>query len=249
MTTVTPRKSGWLGPIFVTVASAILTITILGSAVYLGVRFYEKRRRETEIQSFVHSLPNRSPDELAAQAEQLQQRKGVRRYLLPEIQRTMLTGPTEQQRWSAVRISEAFLESKGIRKTLVRISTLPPESVQERVAAEATRVLGKVRPPEEAARLIRSCLSANSCPAVVDEVCAALFGLGPVGLETAKACSMELSEGRKLWLVRYISEQGDIERQREWLNWLAANDHAAVAKAATDALSTLKTATSMAGAG
>lgn len=74
---------------FVMLASTVLTITILGSAVYLGVRFYEKKRREREIQNFVQALPNRSPAELAEQARELHQRKGVQQYLLPEIRRTM----------------------------------------------------------------------------------------------------------------------------------------------------------------
>jgi len=231
-----------MGPIFVMLASTILTITILGSAVYLGVRFYEKKRREREIQNFVQALPNRSPAELAEQARELQQRKGVQQYLLPEIRRTMLAGQTEQQRWSAVRISEAFLESKGVRKTLSRIAAFP----QERLAAEATRVLSRAQPPELAAELMTNCLKNAICPAVVDEVCAALYDLGEVGFNSITQCSDELSVGRKLWLVRYVSEQERSESQQKWLAWLSKASDDAVQQAARDSIAKLNQATTVA---
>jgi len=227
---------------FVMLASTVLTITILGSAVYLGVRFYEKKRREREIQNFVQALPNRSPAELAEQARELHQRKGVQQYLLPEIRRTMLAGQTEQQRWSAIRISEAFLESNGIRKTLGRIAGYP----QERLAAEATRVLSQAKPPETAAELMTTCLKDAICPAVVDEACAAFYRLGDVGLNSIQQCADELSIGRKLWLVRYVSEQGDSDQQRQWLGWLAKAADESVQQAAQAAIAKLDQPTTVA---
>jgi len=232
-----------MGPVFVMLASTVLTITILGSAVYLGVRFYEKKRREREIQNFVQALPNRSPAELAEQARELQQRKGVQQYLLPEIRRTMLAGQTEQQRWSAIRISEAFLESKGVRKTLRRTARLP----QERLAAEATRVLSRAKPPEAAAELMTTCLKDAICPAVVDEACAAFYDLGEVGLNSITQCADELSSGRKLWLVRYVAEQERTDNQQQWLAWLSKASDEAVQEAARASIARLNQPTTVAG--
>lgn len=226
-----PKEGSWIGPLLVAVTACVLTVTILGSIGILGWRFNEKRQLQNRVRSFVSSLQNRNADELAERAESLKERPKVARYVLPEIQRAIATAPSEQQKWSAIRVAEAFIEHPPIQESLFELRSSP----LERIAAEATRVLSHIEPTERAAEKLGQCLADANCGAARDEACAGLIRLGDAGLAEMKSRLNSMSVGRRQWLVRYVNEQGGPQRT-PWLQMLAGDDDNTVRGAANAAL-------------
>jgi len=224
-------EKGWFGPVLVAGTACVLTVTILGSIGFLGMRIHDRRQLRQRVRSVVASLQNRTPQELADRAEQLKSRPKVARYVLPEIRRAIANAPSEQQQWSAIRIAEAFIDDKAIEKSLFSLRTSP----LERIAAEATRVLSHVEPASHAAKQLGRCLADAQCGAVRDEACAGLYRLGEEGLREMERRFAELEVGRRLWLVRYVNETGGPNRSA-WLELLARDLDTTVSNAATAAM-------------
>ena len=224
-------KAGFFGPLLVAMTACILTITILGSIGILGWRFYERHQLEERVRTFISSLQNRTPEELAERAEQLKDRPKVTKFVLPQIRAAIASSPSEQQQWSAIRVAEAFIHEPTIEKSLFRLRTSP----RERISAEATRILSLVSPESRAAERLGKCLIDAKCGAVEDEACAGLIRLGEVGrLEMQKHLNA-LNVGRRHWLVRYVNEKGDANRDA-WLQMLAKDEDKTVSAAATRAM-------------
>lgn len=226
------KQGGWIGAFVVAATACVLTVTILGSIGILAWRFYDQRQLQNRVRDFVSSLQNRTPEELAERAASLKERPKVARYVLPEIQMAIASAPSEQQQWSAIRVAEAFIEHPPIQASLFNLRASPVE----RVAAEATRVLSRVRPEARAVELLGDCLADARSGAVVDEACAGLVRLGDAGLAEMKTRLSDVSLGRRLWLIRYVNEKGGAARE-PWLQMLSRDEDKAVRAAALAALS------------
>jgi hypothetical protein len=225
------RRGGWVGAALVASTACVLTVTILGSIGILGWRFYDRRQLQERVRTFVSSLQNRTPEELAERAESLKERPKVARYVLPEIQRAIVAAPSEQQQWSAIRIAEAFIEHTPIQDSLFELRASP----LERIAAEATRVLSHIEPESRAVEKLGHCLNDAQCGAVRDEACAGLIRHGDAGLAEMKSRLDTLKVGRRLWLVRYVNEQGGSARS-SWLQMLAGDNDKTVRDSAIAAM-------------
>jgi hypothetical protein len=231
-----PEKRGSLGGhVLVASCACLLTVAIVGSAVFLAFRVYDRYRWGTQVQNAVASLQHRTAEELAELAAQVKASPKLTRLVLPEVLRTLRDSKSEQQQCSAIRILRAFVEDKRVEKALFRLR----RDGRENVAAAAVEALAGLRPPEQAASLLGRCLDPAEkglvVDSVIDEACAGLFGLGEVGrLEIEKRLS-SLSADRRVWLVGYVSRQEDLHR-RPWLEMLRRDGEGRVRRAAGQAL-------------
>lgn len=234
------RKGGavW-GHLLVSICACLLTVSIVGSAFFLIWRVIDRRDLQSKVQTFVASLENRSPEELAERAADLKAHPKVAKYVLPEIARTIRSGQSEGRLRAAIEISRAFLDNEGIVKTLFDLRRDPRESI----AAAAVHVLSDLKPELTACDTIGRCLADAHTAAARDEACAALYRLGGPGLVEMKRRLGELTVGRRKWLVAYVADHPGAE-QSAWLGMLSGDADPAVKSAAMEALRSMNTSAS-----
>ena len=229
-----PRSRDLWGHVLVSLCACVLTVSIVGSVVFLVWRVHDRRQLKARVKTFVSSLEDRTPEELAARANRLKAHPKVARFVLPELSKSIAGARSEQQQWSAIEVSRAFLSDKKVRKTLMGLRG----DLRERIAAAAVRALGEIEPAERAAELMGKCLADARTGAAIDEACAALYRLGAVGREEMNKRLSDLPVGRRIWLVGYVDWMGGPNR-RGWMTMLAADEDAAVRGAAAEVLERL----------
>lgn len=225
---------GVWGHVLVTLCACILTVSIAGSAVYLGWRVYDRRQLKARVEAEVASLENRTPEELAERADYLKARPKLAKYVLPEIVSSITKATSEQQKCSAIQVAKAFLDHKRIEKILFRLRKDPRESV----AAASVNALSAIEPRARAAEVIGHCLVEATASAAVDEACVALYRMGQAGREEMSRRVPELEIGRRIWLVRYVGSVPGPD-QRSWLDMLSRDEDPRVRAAAAGALERL----------
>jgi len=203
------------GDVLVAASACILTISIAGSAVYLGYRAYDKRVQQARVDVFVNSLEHRSVAELATDAEQLRGKPKLAKYVLPRILSSIRTENDERRQIASIRIAWAFLDNLKVRRTLLDMR----RSSRESVAAAAVDALAHISPPAEAAEWLGRCLDVST-GAVIDAVCAGLVSLGDVGRSEMRSRMAQLSVDRRIWLAGYVTAQ-PIDDRDKWLDLLA----------------------------
>jgi hypothetical protein len=231
-----PEKRGSLGGhVLVASCACLLTVAIVGSAVFLAFRVYDRYRWGTQVQNAVASLQHRTAEELAELAAQVKASPKLTRLVLPEVLRTLRDSKSEQQQCSAIRILRAFVEDKSVERALFRLRRDDRESV----AAAAVEALAGMLPPERAASALGRCLDPLEADqvvdSVIDEACAGLFSLGKVGRLEIEGRLPLLSADRRVWLVGYVSRQGG-SHCRAWLEMLRRDGENRVREAAGQAL-------------
>ncbi len=216
-----PRK-GIGGDILVAVSACILTVSIAGSAVYLGYRAYDRRAQQERVDAFVNSLEHRTAAELAADAEQLHSKPRLAKYVLPRILASIRTENDERRQIASMRIAWAFLENPKVRRTLHDMRA----SERESVAAAAVEALGHITPPADAAQALGECLDVST-GAVVDAVCAGLVSLNEHGRAVMKAKLGSFSVDRRVWIAGYIASHS-VDNRDKWLDLLSLDTDARV---------------------
>lgn len=226
------------------VCACILTVSIVGSIMWLSWRAYERHEYRGRVRSFVSSLENRTDQELDDVTQKLRVKKKLARYVLPQLLETVRGGMSERQRIAAIRVCSAFLDKNRIRTVLVALATDAGQT--ETVAGNAVMVLSEVEPPERAAELLGRCLSPppgqRALSTVVDEACAGLLRLGEPGRREAERRVPALSEVRRLWLVGFVGRHG-AENRESWLEMLNNDESERVRAAAAEALRTANSET------
>jgi len=216
-----PRGGAW-GHIIVSASACILTVSIVGSAVFLVHRIYARYELRGKIREFLASLENRTPQELEERALKLKERPKLMDQMLPELSQTLRAARSEQQLCAAIQISRAFLGHKRIRDALFELRA----DGREGVAAAAVSALGKIDPPDQAAQILGRCMEDVPAgaigPAALDQLCAGLYSLDAAGLETMKKHVTKLSIDRRIWLAGLVSQLEGPGR-RPWLDMLAAD--------------------------
>lgn len=230
-----PRGTVW-GHLFVSLSACLLTVSILGSAVFLAFKGYQRYQLSTRVRSFIDSLENRTPQELAERAAELKDRPKVAQHVLPELRRALGNARSDEQLAAMIEISRAFLSHKSIEKALFELR----RDRREHVAGAAVAALSELEPPEYAAKVLGQCLEGADAgeisECVVDEACAGLLRQGGPGLEEMAGKISKLGVDRRIWIVGYVNTIGGPYR-RAWLEMLAADGDARVASAARMALS------------
>jgi hypothetical protein len=220
--------------VLVSASACLLTVSILGSAVFLTHRIYSRYAMRGKIQAFLISLENRTPEELQERIAQLKERPKLMEEILPELHKTLRAARSEQQLCAAIKLCRPFLKRRRIRDALFELRS----DGRECVAAAAIGELGAVDPPEQAASVLGRCLEDAPAgaigPAGLDRACAGLFQLEKAGLETMKTNLGKLSVDRRVWLVGYVNQVGGPYR-RPWLEMLAADSDTRVREAAARA--------------
>ncbi len=225
------KDGGLWSHVFVSLSACVLTVTIVGSSVFLAWRVYEQRQLKHRVQVIVSSLQNRTPQELDAHAALLKTKPRLAQYVLPEIINSIRNPVSEDQQCAAIQIAGVFLDHRNIEKTLFSLRS----DYRERVSAAAVEVLADLSPPERAAEVMGQCLADARAAAAIDEACAALFRLGDPGREEMQTRLAELSIARRVWLVRFVSAIPDPQRQA-WLRMLQSDPEERVRVDATAAL-------------
>ncbi len=223
-------RAGLWGHILVAVSACVLTVSIVGSAVYLSFRAYGQYQYRDRVRAFVSSLQNRTPEELEAVVDELKAKRRLARYVMPQVLRVVTESESERQQVAAVIVSRAFLDKNRIRKALFRLRNDPRESV----AGMAVAVLSHAEPAERAAEMLGRCLETPS-GTVVDEACAGLLRLGEVGRRVMEQHQSQLSVERRVWLVGFVRECGAADRAA-WLEMLKSDEDERVRAAAAEAL-------------
>lgn len=222
----TPRRDTFAGHVLVAVSACILTVSIVGSAVFLIWKSYDRHERRQKIRAFIVSLENRSPAELDQDAQGLLARPTLAQHFVPELLDGMAHPRSERHLNAMIRVSRAFLQHQRVQRALFDIR----DDRRESVAAEAVSVLSEVQPPERAAGWLARCLDAGAY-AVVDEACAGLLRLGDPGNKELTARLPSLSPDRRVWLARYAAATGG-DAARYWLELLRKDADPRVREAA-----------------
>ncbi len=225
------QKQSWWGPLLVSISACILTISIVGSAVYLGWRVYDRRQLTARVRTIVDSLQNRTPEELAERAATLRSHPRVARFVLPEVARSIAHSRSEEQLAAAIHVASAFLDDRHITEALFRLRLDPRETV----ASAAISALARLEPRERAAEKLGACLVDAVAQAGVDTACAGLYALGEPGLGEMRQRMDTLSVDRRLWLVKYVNATASPHRTA-WLEMLASDDDVRVGVLARQAL-------------
>ncbi len=223
--------SGFWSHALVSLGACVLTVSIVGSIVFLGWRVYDRRQLTARVEAFVSSLQNRTPEELADRAESLRAHPKVAKYVLPRLMRSIATEGSDRQLSAAITIARAFVDDKDVEENLFQLRV----DMRETVAAAAVAALGEIEPPEHAAEVMGRCLVDARAGAAVDEACAALYRLGDAGLNEMKARLSSLPVGRRVWLAGYVGAT-KTDSQRTWLAMLSADPEQRVRAAAAKAI-------------
>jgi hypothetical protein len=228
------RNGPW-GHVLVSASACALTVSIVGSAVFLTHRIYTRYQLKGKIREFLAALENRTPQELEERATQIRERPKLVEQMLPELARTLRAARSEEQLCAAIRISGPFLGHKRIRDALFELRS----DGRECVAAAAIGALAAIEPPEQAAEVLGRCMEDVPAgvigPSGLDRLCAGLFQLGRPGLEIMKSHVAKLSVDRRVWLAGFVNHVGGPYR-RAWLEMLSADADARVRNAASIAL-------------
>lgn len=231
LTAASIRQGGFWGHLLVSASACLLTVSILGSAVILAYKGYRRHELKAKVRSFIASLENRTPEELAERTEELRQRPKVAQHVLPELRNTLAAARSENQLRAAIEVSRAFVSHSSIRRALLELRRDPRETV----AAAAISVLADLEPPEKAAEALGQCLEGVDVGEIsdtaVDEICAGLLKLGGPGLEVMQRHVGRLSEDRRIWIVGYVDAVGGPYR-RAWLDMLLRDPDPRVSAAA-----------------
>lgn len=224
--------SSWWGPLLVSLSACILTISIVGSVVYLGWRVYDRRQLSEKVRTVVDSLQNRTPQELADRATTLRAHPRLARFVLPEVARSIARSRSEEQLAAAIQVASAFLDDRKIVDALFRLRLDPRETV----ASAAVSALARLEPPQRAAEKLGECLADAITPAAIDAACEGLYALGEPGRTEMQKRLSRLSVERRLWLVKYVNA---VERphRKAWLEMLASDDDVRVGVLARGMLS------------
>ncbi len=230
-------ESGFWSHALVSLGACVLTVSIVGSIVFLGWRVYDRRQLTERVEAFVSSLQNRTPDELADRAESLKAHPKVARFVLPRLMRSIATEGSDRQLSAAITIARAFVDDKVVEENLFQLRV----DVRETVAAAAVAALGELDPPQRAAEVMGQCLVDARSGAAVDEACAALYRLGDAGLKQMETRLSCLSVERRVWLVGYVGAT-DGTGQRPWLVMLSSDPQQRVRDAAAKLIERIDTA-------
>lgn len=202
------RPGGIWGHVLVSVSACVLTVSIVGSAVVLVYKGYQRYELKTKVRNFIDSIENRSPQELAERSAELRDRPKVARYVLPELRRTLAGARSEKQLCAAIEISRGLLNHSSVERALFELR----RDGRESVAASATSALANLEPPSRAAEVLGECIKGGATgevgEAVIDEACAGLFRLGDNGTEVMKKHVDQLSADRRDWLAKYVVSVG-----------------------------------------
>lgn len=229
---------GVWGHVLVAVGACVLTVAIVGSAVFLVYRVYYREQLQAQVREVVESLQNRTPAELAEKAAQVKAHPKLAQLVLPEVLRSLRDSKSEQQQCCAIEILKTFLDNRPVEKALFKLR----RDSRERVAGAAVAALADLNPPARAAEILGACL--DDVPqravgdAVVDEACAGLFRLGEAGREQMRKRLALLSIDRRVWLVGYVQQATGGDR-RAWLEMLRGDPEERVRATAEQALQSL----------
>ena len=230
-----PRGSVW-GHVFVSLSACLLTVSILGSAVFLAFKGYQRYQLKTKVRSFISSLENRTPEELADRAAELKERPKVAQHVLPELRRALGNARSDEQLVAMIEISRAFISHKSIERALFELR----RDRREHVSGAAVAALADLEPPDYAAGVLGECLDGADAgevsQSVIDEACAGLLRHGGPGLEAMRQRLGRLGVDRRIWLVGYVNTIGGPYR-KAWLEMLSGDADPRVADAARMALS------------
>ena len=228
------RGGAW-GHLMVSASACVLTVSIVGSGVFLANRLYGRYQTRGVIREFLGSLENRTPQELDDSIARLRERPKLVEQMLPEMVRALRNAHSEEQLCAVIRVCQPFLRHKRVRDALFELRGDGRESV----AAAAVLALSKSEPSEHAAQILGRCLDDVPAgvlgPAAVDRLCSGLYELGGQGLETIRPKLMNLPIDRRVWLVGYVAGAGGPHRDG-WLLMLQSDPDARVRSAAQQAL-------------
>lgn len=241
-----PPRSGPWGHILVAASACALTVSIVGSAVFLTHRAWSRYELQGKIRDFLISIENRTPDELQQRLDQLGDRPKLVEQMLPELMETLRNPRSEEQLVAVLHIIKPFMKHTRVINALVQARS----DRRERIAAAAVDAIAKIDPPTRAADLLGQCLDdatgGTVGPAAVDRACAGLFDLGRDGMDVARTRIGKLSVDRRVWIVKYVNEVGGPYRSA-WLDMMAADADERVKLAVAAARAPAPTATAKQG--
>ena len=216
----------------IAVMSCILTVAILGSGIFLYVRWQRSRDEQARITTFVNGLQNLSPEQLRTSADELSKRPRMARRVLPRVMGRARGRATPAERLAAVRFLARFA---GDRPDVADALYGLRRNADEGVAAEAAAALAAITPRDAAAARLASCLDAPAQPAVVDVVIDELLKLDSTGRAALEARMPLLSPDRRMWVVGLVMDRRPADH-RQWLELFAADPDADVRKRVLDEL-------------
>jgi hypothetical protein len=229
------RSGGIGGHLLVSASACLLTVSIVGSALFLIYKTYQRYETKSKVRAFIESLENRTQDELDDRVKQLRERPKLAEYVLPELRRTLASANSERQLCAAIEVARAFLDNPRIGRALFELR----RDGRESISGDAVRALAGLQPPEHAADVLGKCLegadSGQVVEAVIDQACAGLFSLGEPGLKHMRGRVAGLSAERRVWLVGYVNTVGGPYRVN-WLEMLRSDPNETVRRRATAAL-------------
>lgn len=193
---------GMAGHLLAALIACALTVSIVGSIAYLGIDYYRKREERQRIADFVSALEHRSPQELAYIVDELQKRRGLASRVIPTVLRTAKRDGSHQRQVAAVEVSEAFIGEPGVEDAFFALRL----SRDEIVAAKSVAAIGRLTPPERAAKRLVECLDAPS-PIVADAVCCSLLGLGNSGAAALREQLPRFDPDRRIWLAGLVADR------------------------------------------
>lgn len=230
-----PTRGGPWGHLLVSVSACALTVSIVGSGVFLAHRIYVRYETRGLIRDFLASLENRNPQELDESVSKLSQRPKLVEQMLPEMARSLRTAHSEEQLCAVIKVCQPFLGHRRVRDALFELRG----DGREGVAAAAVRALSQAEPPEQAAELLGRCLDDVPAgvlgPSAIDRLCSGLYDLGGRGLDVIRPKLSNLPTERRVWLVGYVTERGGAH-ESEWLRMLLADADERVRTAARQAM-------------
>jgi hypothetical protein len=190
-----------LGHVVAGVVACALTVSIVGSAAYLGIRTYRQREERARIGAFVAALEHRNREELKHVVDELRKRPGLAGRVVPTVLRAARRDGSPSRQLAAVEVAAAFADDERVEQALVDLRL----SRNDVVAARAVEALGRVDPPARAAARLAECLDTPS-QAAIDAACVGLVGLGGAGATMLKDNLSKLDPERRVWLCGLIVE-------------------------------------------
>lgn len=228
-------RGGPWGHLLVSASACLLTVSIVGSGVFLANRLYVRYQTRGLIRDFLSSLENRTPEELDQSIAKLQERPRLVAQMLPEIVGALRNARSEEQLCAVIKVCRPFLNHQRVRDALFELRGDGRESV----SAAAVWALSKAEPPDHAAQFLGRCLDDVPAgvlgPAAVDRLCSGLYELGSTGLVVLRPKLTNLPVDRRIWLVGYVASAGGPDREA-WLRMLQSDPESRVRAVAERAL-------------
>jgi len=230
------QRGGIVGHLVVALSACVLTVSIVGSAVFLVYRVVDRQQKRTQVRRIITALENRTDAELVEMATLVRSRPRLARYILPELLKALGAARSERHLVASIRLARAFVDQPRVEETLFALR----RDAREVVAAAAVEALANAEPPERAAERLGACIadvpSGEITDAAVDAACAGLYALGEVGRRAMASRLPMLSVDRRVWLAGYVDAMGGAERE-PWLRMLQDDPAAEVRAVATARLS------------